>query len=159
MFGKTLDYAGYFFPMPLNHTIARQGYLNVGLQKLPSSNALILSMTIKGCEHGPDNSTGINSCVQKQIIHNEQLFCGKQKYKQEPKHCSLSQPFECGRNETCLQQPDQSNQGQCVCLEGFEYNSNGLCSAVVEKTLAPTASSFLNNGTTVTPVLAKDSNI
>ncbi|EFX74458.1 hypothetical protein DAPPUDRAFT_108918, partial [Daphnia pulex] len=123
---------GYFFPVSSSQKIKRQGYLKVNLKKSSSSsNSVVLSLILMGCENIPENEKIVgSSCTQKQIINNLQLECGKGKLRQhQNKICSLHRPFECGEKETCSQ-VGQSDEGECRCITGFTRDDSGICSTV-----------------------------
>ncbi len=141
-----ISYAtGYFFPSSSNQTIQRQGYLKASLQKSSKPNSVILDLTIKGCENIPEGKN-YPSCTEKQIVSNQQISCGTRKFLDQQRICFLYRPFECGVKETCSQL-GQSNKGECVCLEGFARDSNGICSIPVPA-LISTASPRHANETT-----------
>lgn len=135
---------GYFFPPTSNQSTKKQGYLKVNLKKVSSSSSVILDFTLKGCEHGLENQETY-PCSQKQIINNQQLACGVQKFRDRRK-CSIYRPFDCGMKETCLQM-NQSNIGECVCLQGLERDSNNECSMIDENLVVSTISSLVNETT------------
>lgn len=120
------------------------------MEKLPSSNSVTLSMLLKGCENSTENEKADSLCIQKQIVNNQQLVCGTQKFL-DRKKCTIYRPFECAeRNETCVQ-IGQSNEGECNCLEGLSRDANNVCSEK-EPSVSSTASASIADNTTVPTV-------
>lgn len=113
-------------------------------------------MSLKGCENSPKDEKTDSLCTQKQIINNQQLVCGTKRFL-DKKKCTIYRPFECAEGkETCLQ-IGQSNEGECVCLEGLTRDSNNICS-VKEPSVSPTASTIADKSTmpTVPDLTEKD---
>lgn len=139
----------------------RQGYLLANLVKSPaSSDTILLSLWLKGCEQ-PNNSTAVSSpCTQRQILNHQKLSCGslsnELKRTTRATRCSISTPFQCGEHETC-RQINQSNDGECVCLRDYaRHNTTGMCVLVPPEDATTIGSDDMNSTTTEAPAPNKD---
>ena len=124
------------------------------VKKSSTSNSLVLSLMLKGCEPGRSErstqQTG-DSCTLKQILRNQELSC-----QAVPKQCSISMPFQCAETETCSQTADET--GECLCRPGMIRQSNGTCSldtTTSTTTLSPDLTTPIINSTTETPDVVK----